>query len=233
MIEIRPYKKLGHAHHGWLTAAHHFSFADYYDPDRMGWGLLRVWNDDLIAPQTGFPSHPHRDMEIVTYVRKGAITHRDNQGHEGKILAGDVQVMSAGTGIIHSEYNLEAEETLIFQIWILPDRKGHKPRWDTRPFPKSERAGQFITLASGLDGDQDALKINCHGRVMGATLQKGQTITHMLSEGIYGYLVPTAGSVMINDYQINARDGAAIRDETEITLTALEDSELVLVETRP
>ena len=118
MIELRPYRELGGAQHGWLDTRHHFSFAEYYDPKRMGWGALRVWNDDTIAPRTGFPPHPHRDMEIITYVRKGAITHKDNLGNQGRTEAGDVQVMSAGTGIAHSELNEEDEATQIFQIWI-------------------------------------------------------------------------------------------------------------------
>jgi len=127
MIDIRPFDTLGHADHGWLDARHHFSFANYHDPERMGWGNIRVWNDDTIAAQSGFPPHPHRDMEIVTFVRSGAISHRDSLGNEGRTVAGDVQVMSAGTGITHAEYNLEEEQTTLFQIWIIPDRTGDKP----------------------------------------------------------------------------------------------------------
>jgi quercetin 2,3-dioxygenase len=136
MIELRPFGKLGGENHGWLDAKHHFSFAGYYDPDRMGWGRLRVWNDDTIAPKSGFPPHPHAEMEIITYVRDGAITHEDSLGNKGRTTAGDVQVMSAGTGIQHAEYNLEPVTTRIFQIWILPDRRGGAPSWGTRPFPK-------------------------------------------------------------------------------------------------
>ncbi|HAL06071.1 MAG TPA: hypothetical protein DCP26_01770, partial [Brevundimonas sp.] len=120
MIDVRPFNTLGGANHGWLNAKHHFSFANHYDPKRMGWGRLRVWNDDEIAAQSGFPPHPHADMEIITYVRQGAITHEDSLGNRGRTVAGDVQVMSAGSGIVHSEYNLEDEETRIFQIWIHP-----------------------------------------------------------------------------------------------------------------
>ena len=134
MIELRPHLELGGAQHGWLDARHHFSFASYYDPKRMGWGALRVWNDDTIAAHTGFPPHPHRDMEIITYVRKGAITHKDNLGNQGRTAAGDVQVMSAGTGITHSEFNEEGEPTQIFQIWIMPDEKGLPPAWGSKPF---------------------------------------------------------------------------------------------------
>ena len=156
MIEVRPFASLGHAHHGWLNARHHFSFAEYQDPQRVNWGRLRVWNDDEIAAGSGFPPHPHHDMEIITYVREGAITHRDNLGNQGRTEAGDVQVMSAGTGIAHSEYNREDVTARIFQIWILPDQQGEAPSWGARPFPKGERAGRFVVLASGRAGDEDA-----------------------------------------------------------------------------
>jgi redox-sensitive bicupin YhaK (pirin superfamily) len=147
MIDIRKFDTLGHANHGWLDARHHFSFAGYHDPDRMGWGALRVWNDDAIAAQAGFPPHPHRDMEIITYVRTGAISHRDSMGNSGRTAAGDVQVMSAGTGVTHSEFNLEDEETTLFQIWIIPDRDGGNPGWGQREFPQADRSGRFVTLA--------------------------------------------------------------------------------------
>src|SRR3546814_390899 len=165
MIDIRKFDTLGHANHGWLDARHHFSFANYHDPDRMGWGALRVWNDDAIAAQSGFPPHPHRDMEIITYVRTGAISHRDSMGNAGRTAAGDVQVMSAGTGVTHSEFNLEDEETTLFQIWIMPDRDGGNPGWGARQFPQADRSGRFVTLASGIDGDEDAPPILANARV--------------------------------------------------------------------
>src|SRR5438132_3428415 len=171
MIERRPLEGLGGANHGWLDTKHHFSFADYHDPERMGWGALRVWNDDAIAPNTGFPPHPHADMEIITYVREGAITHEDSLGNKGRTEAGDVQVMSAGTGIRHSEYNLEPGTTKIFQLWILPTSRGEPPSWGAKPFPKGDRSGHFVTLASGDPGDGDALPIRTDARVLGATLQ--------------------------------------------------------------
>ena len=143
MIELRPFNKLGGADHGWLKAKHHFSFASYYDPGNMGHGALRVWNDDEIAPNTGFPAHPHANMEIITYVREGAITHQDSLGNKGRTEAGDVQVMSAGTGIRHSEYNLEPTPTKIFQIWIEPTTEGGQPTWGAKPFPKSDRSGKL------------------------------------------------------------------------------------------
>ncbi len=231
MIERRPFAELGGANHGWLDAKHHFSFANYYDPQRMEWGALRVWNDDTIAAGTGFPPHGHADMEIITYVREGAITHQDSLGNKGRTEAGDVQVMSAGTGIRHAEYNLEPVTTRIFQIWIQPDRQGEAPSWGAKPFPKGDRSGQFVTLASGFGDDGDALPIRAQARVLGATLSAGQTATLTLPEGHLAYLVPARGRVSINDVELEARDGAAIRDEKTLTITALEEAELVLVQT--
>jgi redox-sensitive bicupin YhaK (pirin superfamily) len=230
MIELRPFKNLGSANHGWLNAHHHFSFADYRDPERMSWGSLRVWNDDVIAPHTGFPPHPHRDMEIITYVRKGAITHKDSLGNSGRTEAGDVQVMSAGSGIQHSEYNLEDEETHIFQIWIQTTSRGAQPSWGARPFPKWERTGKFVTVASGVAGDGDALPIRTNARVEAATLKANETIELTAEPGRYLYLVPATGVVDINGVRVNARDGAAIKDETILKITALEDSEIILVD---
>ena len=132
-----------------------FSFANYFDPKRVEWGALRVWNDDEIAPNTGFPPHPHADMEIITYVREGAITHQDSMGNKGRTEAGDVQVMSAGSGIRHSEYNLESEPTRIFQIWIHPTKTGGQPAWGAKPFPKADRSSRFVTLASGFANAND------------------------------------------------------------------------------
>jgi redox-sensitive bicupin YhaK (pirin superfamily) len=232
MIEIRPFTTLGGADHGWLKARHHFSFANYHDPARMNWGRLRVWNDDEIAPGTGFDAHPHRDMEIITYVREGAITHRDNLGNEGRTEAGDVQIMSAGTGVVHAEYNLEPATTRIFQIWIMPDRRGAKPNWGAKSFPKAAREAGFEVLASGRPGDAGtgALPLNVDGAVMAATLKAGQTLTQALGEGRAAYLVPAKGAVTVNGQALHARDGAAIAGEREIVLTATEDAELVMVE---
>lgn len=231
MIELRPFASIGSANHGWLDAHHHFSFASYQDPERVNWGRLRVWNDDRIAPGTGFAPHPHADMEIVTYVRTGAITHEDSLGNKGRTAAGDVQVMSAGTGIRHSEHNREAEETTLFQIWILPDRAGEEPSWGTRPFPSAERAGGWVTLASGRNGDGDALPINADARVAGAFLRAGQSATWSTGADRHLYIVPAAGRVRIGDVEANARDGIAITGEAEVLVTALDDSELVLVDT--
>ncbi|MCW3149166.1 pirin family protein [Stutzerimonas stutzeri] len=230
MIELRPHAELGHAHHGWLNARHHFSFAEYHDPARMHWGRLRVWNDDSIAPQSGFPPHPHRDMEIITYVRQGAITHEDSLGNRGRTVAGDVQVMSAGTGIVHSEYNLEDEETRIFQIWIFPERSGLPPSWGTRPFPAGERAGAFVTLASGMPDDSGALVIRANARLVAATLAAGQSADYSIDSGRKVYLVPASGRIEVNGVNAEAGDGVAVRDEARLTVTALEDSEVVLVD---
>ncbi len=230
MIDLRPFDSLGGANHGWLDAKHHFSFAGYHDPARMHWGNLRVWNDDMIAPQTGFPPHPHRDMEIITYVREGAITHEDNLGNKGRTEAGDVQVMSAGTGIRHSEYNLEDVTTRIFQIWIIPTRDGEAPSWGARPFPQGERAGQFVTLASGYDGDGDALPIRTDARVVAATLKAGESADYPIGRDRKAYLVPATGAIEIDGVRVNARDGAAISDLDIIRVTAIEDSEIVLVD---
>ncbi len=229
MIDIRPFVSLGGANHGWLNAKHHFSFAEYYDPNRMSWGRLRVWNDDEIAANSGFPPHPHADMEIITYVRTGAITHEDSMGNKGRTGAGDVQVMSAGTGVRHSEFNLENETTTLFQIWIEADRRGATPNWGAQEFPKSDRGGQFSVLASG-DPDDGALTINADAKVLGATLKAGESLTYSLAEGRRAYLVPAVGTVEVNGVALNARDGAAIKDEAEITITASADAELVMVD---
>ena len=171
-------------------------------------------------------------MEIITYVREGAITHQDNLGNKGRTEAGDVQVMSAGSGITHSEYNVEPETTRIFQIWIIPDGHGEPPAWGARPFPKGERSGRFVALASGFEDDTDALPLRTDARVLGATLKAGESTEYTLAPGRYAYLVPATGKVDINGVKLDARDGAAIRDEATLHISAIEDAELVLVDTR-
>ena len=230
MIDIRPFRSLGHADHGWLNARHHFSFANYYDPSRMGWGRIRVWNDDRIAAKSGFPPHPHRDMEIVTYVRTGAISHQDSMGNKGRTAAGDVQVMSAGTGVRHAEYNLEDEETTLFQIWIETDRPSAPPSWGATSFPKEAREGSFQLLASG-DPDDGSLTINADARVLGATLASGETIDVDASPDRHLYLVPS-GRVRVNGVEAGPRDGVAITGESQIRIEAEDESELVLVDAR-
>jgi quercetin 2,3-dioxygenase len=169
-------------------------------------------------------------MEIITYVREGAITHQDSLGNKGRTEAGDVQVMSAGSGIRHSEYNLEPTKTRIFQIWIEPTSTGGQPTWGAKPFPKSDRSGKLVTIASGIAGDNDALPIRADARVLATTLKAGERAEYDASKSRNLYLVPAAGSVEVNGVRVNARDGAAIRDEAKLTITALEDSELVLVD---
>jgi redox-sensitive bicupin YhaK (pirin superfamily) len=230
VIDRRPFGGLGGGDHGWLKTKHHFSFADYYDRARMGHGALRVWNDDEIAAGTGFPPHAHADMEIVTYVREGAITHQDSLGNKGRTEAGDVQVMSAGTGIRHAEYNLETVPTRLFQIWIEPRQSGGPPAWGAKPFPKADRSGRLVTLASGLEGDAGALPIRADARLLGATLQRGDSVVYALGRRRFGYLVPALGAVEVNGTRIGTRDGAAVADEESVTITALEDAEIVLVD---
>jgi quercetin 2,3-dioxygenase len=228
MIELRPFDAIGHAAHGWLDARHHFSFSSYQNPDRMGWGSIRVWNDDEIAPHTGFAPHPHQDMEIITYVRTGAISHEDSLGNKGRTEAGDVQVMSAGSGIRHSEFNHEDVATTLFQIWVLPRETGGDPFWDARPFPKGDRAGGWVTLASGFAEDE-ALPIRADARVLGATLKAGQSLELTVEKDRHAYLVPASGSVTLGSIVAKSRDGVALSDG-QFTITAIEDSELVLVD---
>jgi quercetin 2,3-dioxygenase len=230
MIDLRPFSKLGSANHGWLKAKHHFSFGGYQKAERMNWGAIRVWNDDEIAPNTGFPAHPHANMEIITYVREGAITHEDSLGNKGRTEAGDVQVMSAGSGIRHVEYNREPKTTRIFQIWIEPDKQGGEPSWGAKPFPKSDRSGRFVVLASGFGSDNGALPLRAKARVSGATLNAGDTAEYVLGTHRHAYLVPATGAIEVNGVRVDARDGAAIDNETAVKITALENSEIILVD---
>jgi redox-sensitive bicupin YhaK (pirin superfamily) len=196
----------------------------------MGWGSIRVWNDDKIAARSGFPPHPHRDMEIVTYVRTGAITHQDSMGNKGRTSAGDVQVMSAGTGVTHSEFNLEDEDTTLFQIWIETDRPGSEPGWGAMPFPKETRAGQFQLLASG-EPDDGSLTINADAKVLGATVGSGESIRYDSAPQRHLYLVASA-PVRVNGVAAGPRDGVAITGEESVTIEAQEDAEVVLVDAR-
>ncbi|MBM0169103.1 pirin family protein [Altererythrobacter sp. C41] len=232
MIDVRPFATLGAADHGWLNAHHHFSFAGYHDPERMGWGAIRVWNDDTIAAKSGFPPHPHNDMEIVTFVRTGAITHKDSLGNQGRTAAGDVQVMSAGTGITHAEYNLEDEATTLFQIWIIPDRRGEQPSWGQREFPKAAREGGFEIVASGTPEADDALSIRTDAKVAAATLAAGQSATWRTSGERHQYLVAPDGRIRVNGVEAAPRDGIAVTGEEEIVVEAIDDAQVVLVDAR-
>jgi hypothetical protein len=230
MIEVRPFESLGRFENDWLSARHHFSFGDYRDPARMGLGPLVVWNDDTIEPGRGFDLHGHRDMEIITYVRRGAITHQDHLGNQGRTEAGDVQVMSAGKGILHAEYNHEAEPTQLFQIWIRPQVNRIAPRWQQRRFPTGNRAGQLVALASGRDGDEGALTIHQDAGVFGATLAAGQSVSHALGPGRKAYLVAARGRIEVNGTPANARDGVVASDVEELTIAALEEAEIILAD---
>lgn len=232
MIEKRPFTSLGAFDNDWLAARYHFSFANYHNPARVHWGALRVWNDDTIEPKTGFPPHSHADMEIITYVREGAITHEDGMGNRGRTEAGDVQVMSAGSGVTHAEFNLEDTPTRLFQLWILPKTRGGKAFWKAAKFPKDDRAGVLTPLASGFEQDQaaGALPIRQDARVLGATLLADGALSYLLPAGRNAYLVVAKGSVTANGVLLGERDGAAIRDESEISITATQDSEIVLVD---
>ncbi|MDR3537307.1 MAG: pirin family protein [Acetobacteraceae bacterium] len=230
MIDVRPFTSLGAFRNDWLNAHHHFSFGEYHDPARMGFGRLRVWNDDEVAPGQGFDPHPHREMEIVTYVRQGAITHRDSLGNEGRTEAGDIQVMHAGTGIVHAEYNLEHEATRLFQIWIMPDTRGAEPGWGARRFPK---AGDGLTvLASGRaeDAASGALPLNADASLLAGTVAAGETVILKPAAGRGFYLVPATGAVTVNGTPVGPRDGAAITGEAEVVIKATEATELVVVD---
>jgi redox-sensitive bicupin YhaK (pirin superfamily) len=230
MIDIRPFESLGAFRNDWLDAHYHFSFSGYHDPRRQNWGLLRVWNDDTIQPHTGFGRHGHRDMEIITYVRNGAITHRDHLGNEGRTIAGDVQVMSAGRGIEHEEHNLENGLTQIFQIWIFPNENGVKPGWETRAFPKDDQSGALVTLASGRAKDSGALPIHQDAAILAASLRAGQTVRHDVEPGRFLYLVPASGLLTINGRHAKARDGIAITGEDALEITASEPSEILVAD---
>lgn len=229
MIDIRPFATLGGFQNDWLHARHHFSFGAYRDDRRMGLGALRVWNDDQIAAGRGFDAHPHQDMEIITYVREGAITHRDNLGNEGRTEAGDVQVMHAGRGIVHAELNKETSETRIFQIWLMPNQQGVTPGWGAKQFPVAGEGLRVLASGMGQDGE---LPLFADGAVLAGRIGVGQTIRHKIAPGMSAYLVPAAGSVTVNGHKAGTRDGIVVTDETEITITAVEDAEIVLVETR-
>jgi len=232
MLEHRPFATLGRFRNDWLDANYHFSFANYFDPKRTQWGALRVWNDDAIKAGTGFSPHSHADMEIITYVRTGAITHQDSLDNTGRTEAGDVQVMSAGTGITHAELNRETDDTTLFQIWILPNARGAKPSWGAAKFPKGERAGNLVTLASGFEADlaNGALPIRQDARLLAATLRPGETVEHALTGPRRAYAVLARGTAEVNGITLAGRDGLAIADVDTLRATASADSELLIVE---
>jgi len=235
MITVTPFQKFGHQDHGWLNACHHFSFASYHDPQRMGFGPLRVWNDDHIKAGTGFPQHGHQDMEIITYVRRGAVSHEDNLGNKGRTEAGQVQVMSAGTGIRHAEFNLDDDDLDLFQIWLVPDEVGYPPRWDTRTFDRDQVSDGFVTLVSGRYDreDQDAPFIHQDAAFVAAVIGEGESVAYTLDPGRRAYLVPARGEVEVNGVPVPERGSAEISALTELTVKALKGAEVVMLDLPP
>jgi len=230
MLQVRSRETLDHGDLGWLKARHHFVVTAGGNKANSALGALVVWNDDEIAPGTGFGRHSHADMEIVTYVRQGAVTHEDSTGNVGRTVAGDVQVMSAGTGISHSEHNRDKGPLKLFQIWLLPRHRGGKPRWDSRKFPKADRTGRLIELASGNPKNAETLLIRADARVLAATLLAGTTLTHAPLAFRHTYLAPAQGAILVNGQRVAVGDGIAAIDESELTVTAEEDAEFILVD---
>jgi redox-sensitive bicupin YhaK (pirin superfamily) len=232
MLLSRPSSTLDGGDFGWLKAKHHFVVTDGGNPANAALGSLLVWNDDEIAPGTGFGLHGHADMEIITYVRDGVVTHRDSVGNVGRTEAGDVQVISAGTGIRHSEHNLGSEPLRLFQIWLRPRANGGQPVWSAQRFPRDDRANRFVTLASGYAGDDDALPIRADARVLGATLHAGTRLKHELDGFPYAYLAPARGAIEVNGVvRLITGDGLAVFNERHLSITSEEDSEVILVTT--
>ena len=230
MINIIKYNDLGGANHGWLKAKHHFSFASYQNPERVHFGPMRVINDDVVSPQTRFASHPHDNMEIITYVRKGAITHKDNMGNVGKTEAGDVQVMSAGTGVVHSEYNYENEDTNLYQIWIFPNKKDVKPRWDAKKFPKEPVKGKLKPLVTGFENDNDqTLKIYQDIEILAGNINQGDFVDQTINRN-QAYVLCSKGKIKINGKEIIKGDGAEITKEKNVKIEALEDAEVLFID---
>jgi hypothetical protein len=229
MIKIYPYESLGEAKHGWLHARHHFSFAEYHNPGRMHFGNLRVINDDIIAAKTGFPKHPHQNMEIITYVRSGAITHKDSMGNQGRTAAGDVQVMSAGTGVTHSEYNLEDEATTLYQIWIFPNKQDVTPRWDAMQFPKEVLQDKLKLLVSGRNEDQGkALFINQDAAIYGGRIGQGMKITQEIKH--QAYILASGGEISINGTKLKQGDGAEVTALKKFEITTLTEAEILVID---
>ena len=228
MISIRRSAERGHFNHGWLDTCHTFSFADYHDPRHMGFRSLRVINEDRVAAGQGFGRHPHRDMEILTYVLAGALEHRDSMGNHGVIRRGEVQYMAAGSGVEHSELNPSpAEPVHLMQIWIRPDRRGVAPRYEQRQFPSLARAGELTLLASP-DGRSGSITIHQDALLLAATLLAGQTVRHALATGRGAWVQVLRGEITLNGVQLAAGDGAAVEGEPELTLSAAAEAELLL-----
>jgi len=230
MITLYPYEELGHANYGWLDARHHFSFAEYRDPNRVHFGKLRVINDDVIKAGAGFEMHPHENMEIITFVREGAITHRDSKGNEGRTTAGNVQVMSAGSGLFHSEYNLESEDTSLFQIWIFPKEKGIKPRWDMATFSDRKANGKLPLLVSGrtVDKDQGALYIHQDASISGGLVEAGHELVQPIVD--QAYILVSDGEIEVDGQLMTKGDGLEVKDQDSVTLKAINDAEVIMID---
>jgi redox-sensitive bicupin YhaK (pirin superfamily) len=232
MIKHISFEQLGKADYGWLKANHHFSFARYYRPDRMSFGKVRVINDDWVAPGTGFPPHPHNNMEIITFVRTGAVTHQDNAGNKGTTKRGEVQVMSAGSGIVHSEYNLTDEPLTLYQIWIESNKREVKPRWESKQFP-SEFSSTLPLLVSGYEEDkEEALFIHQQARIYGGKVQQGEQIEHAIAHQAYVLASSGKFEILEGDQRsvLKQGDGAEITGLERVSINALEDSEIVVID---
>ena len=233
MIQLRPSAERGYADHGWLRARHSFSFADYYDPAEMGWGALRVINEDRVAPGAGFGRHGHRDMEIVTYILSGALEHKDSLGSGGVIRRGEVQRMTAGKGILHSEFNPSAdEETHLLQIWIEPAQRGTPASYEQQALPLDEMRGRWRLVASP-DGAEGSTTIGQDARLWASVLAPGESIEYRLQNGRLGYVQVIYGQLEINDKNVSAGDGVKIADETDLRFLASEEAEFLLFDLPP
>ncbi len=232
MIDHRPFSELPRANIGWLSARHHFPVNGLPDPKHAPVKALYVWNDDTFAPRHGFPLHYHQNVEIITYVRQGAVTHTDTLGNSYQIPAGDIQVMSTGSGLRHAEFNNGGDPLKIFQIWLEPNQSGKPPAYATRHFPGADRSNQFVVLASGLqqDAETDALPLRANARLLVGRLESGHSLEHEISEGHDLYLVPSSGKIRVDGVEVDAGDGVAITNQARVRLEALDDAELVLVE---
>ncbi|EDL62069.1 pirin family protein [Gimesia maris] len=228
MIQVRKSKERGHADHGWLKTHHTFSFSTYQDPEHMRFRALRVMNEDVVLPGQGFGTHPHNDMEIVTYVLEGALEHKDSMGNGEVLHAGEFQRMSAGTGITHSEFNpSDSEAVHLYQIWLYPEQKGIEPGYEQKRFPDSEQQNQLRLVASP-QAEQGALKIHQDAQIFLSKLDSGQQVTHSLSTGRHAWLQVLRGAVRLNDVSLEVSDGAAVSDEEQLFITATDNAEIML-----
>ena len=228
MIVVRKAQDRGHADHGWLDSHHTFSFADYYDPREMGWGALRVINEDRVAPGRGFGTHPHRDMEIISYVLEGALAHKDSMGTGSVIRPGDVQRMSAGTGVLHSEFNQSPRDPVHFlQIWIEPNQRGIAPSYEQKNFADGEKRGRLRLIASP-DGTEGSVKIHQDARVYAAVLDGAETVRHALAQNRKAYVHVARGTVRLNDTALSSGDGAKIDGERELDLSDAKGAEVLV-----